>query len=108
MIPRSGGISPTTCFASLDWVCSHYFGGYDLSGTHSSHSYSVACSFGCVSSAVLRVFGPCAPGLVPRMYRRRKEVRRGHHFPRLRVRVKDTAQFMPAGISTVRVSHTYR
>jgi hypothetical protein len=78
-------------------------------GILSSLSYYVAYSFGRTSSGA---FGPRAPGLIPRTHRRRKEVGQGRHFPRLRVWVRDTAQFMRAGIEagipTDRVDHAYR
>jgi hypothetical protein len=38
-------LSPLGCFTPLDWVCLHYFGGYDLSGTLSNLLYCVACAF---------------------------------------------------------------
>ena len=107
-----GSLPPTTrtCFPPLDRVCSHYFGGYDLSDTLSSPSYYVVCSFGHDSFVVLGVFGRRAlrgPGLVPRTYRRIKVAIQSHHFPGIRVSVKDTARFTPAGNSTDQVSHTY-
>ena len=72
----------------------------------SSPSYCVAYSFGRTSSVVFSVFGRCAPELITRMHRRRKEVRKGHPFPGLREGpcVRGTAQFTLARITTDRMS----